>query len=1346
MKRTYSSLLVNAAVVALLFVPLQASAQAPSLGASANFGVLAGMGVVNIGPTTVTGDLGVSPSPSVVGFPPGIVTGGTIHSNDAVAQQAQSDVTVAYNAVAGTACTGPAPAALGGFTLTPGVYCFALSASLNGTLTLDLQGNPNAVFLFQIGSTLTTATNSAVLLINSGGTTCPPNLYWKVGSSATLGTGSTFAGNILALQSITLATGARLSGRALARNGTVALDSNTVGLCAPVISCPVITVNPATLPNGAVGTAYNAAVTANGGLGPYTFAVTSGALATGLLLTGATGAITGTPTTTGSFNFTITATDTSSGCLGSRAYTVVIAAAACPVITLSPATLPPGAVGTAYSQTISAFGGTAPYTFAFVSGSLPTGLTLSANGALSGTPTTAGSFTFTVRASDAGGCFGSRVYTVVINGPPAVTTFTASPATITAGQSSTLSWTTTNTTSVSISGVTGTQPANGSVFVSPAATTIYTLTATGPGGTATAATTVTVIAGFNGLQILVPGEVAAPATPSGKAGSPLPQLSGTPFPVVINAVDAAFNLVSSATDVVGITSTDPAAIVPTSGPLVGGTRTFSVTLKTSGAQFVSASDLTNPTRSAGTSAAIPVGSIMDPAVALAGFPSGMVAGVGVAGASDHYELINTGGGPTTITLTQAGNFFTQSPTNFTLQPGATQVISLQSLAQPHGSYQGTSIPSGAGIKAGLVIPVQLLSTPPPTGIVSAAPISPRVDLSAPVGTNPTGTGAFTNSGSAVLEGILVSDSAWLIPQSGVITIQPGQTVSVNFTIDRAKRPGAVGPVGSAAGRLSLIFPTGSSSAHFGRTETNDAGATAQVSISIVDLARVPGAPGSIPPLAAGEVALLVPGLPRRSGELGDLSVSNTDSTTSLSDLRLYYVSSFSTQNALVGQVLPKVSVSITDLSAKNAFGSDGVNGGLLLRGTNIDKAAVSATLLKSTVRGTYGNALPIFRSNRAAGAGDTVFLVGLRKDTGVHTNFYLQEVSGSSGSAKIDFFDAQGQPIGLRTPDALSAFGFLELADAVPAGATTARISPLGAARIAAYGLVTDETSGDSWNLVDWPRFYGVSGSTPGSSVVPLLGAAAGVGAQTDLSLMNKASTPNTVILKYTTTGSSHRRAARTGGLSTAGKLVTAPEALLQLTRSVTLNPLSSITMPDLLSGQFALPKDSSGYLTISSTADLAINARTFVHTSQSGTIGTGIPAIPSSSTLIPGESRFFTGIEDASPAAVANRAPATYRTNLGLIETAGQPATVTVTLRYYFPAGYLLFGYAASSKDFALSPGQFLLVTDLMKTVIGDVRNTFGDLHNVQVEIKVSGGNGRVLPLLQTIDNGTADTILHTD
>ena len=407
MKHKKTALLMILALTAILAAP---SAFAQSLGSAQSFAVLGYSTVTNTGPSVITGNVGTSNAgSSITGFPPGIIAGGALHPGDAVAGQAQTDVTAAYNTISGTACNVDLSGLdLGSQTLTPGVYCYSSSANLTGTLRLDFQGNPNAVFLFKIGSTLTTASNSSVLLLNSGGSTCPPNLFFQVGSSATFGTGSTFIGNILAQASITLTTGARLTGRALARTGAVTLDTNNVTPCGSLVSCPVITVNPPTLPNGTVGTPYNQTVSALGAAPPVTFSVTSGALPAGLLLNSATGLISGTPSTFGTNNFTITATDLN-GCAGSRAYTIIIAQVGCPPIALSPSAVPAAITGTFYNQTIVASGGVAPYTFVLGSGSLPTGLTLSSSGVLSGIPSAPGIFNFSIRATDANGCAGMSI-------------------------------------------------------------------------------------------------------------------------------------------------------------------------------------------------------------------------------------------------------------------------------------------------------------------------------------------------------------------------------------------------------------------------------------------------------------------------------------------------------------------------------------------------------------------------------------------------------------------------------------------------------------------------------------------------------------------------------------------------------------------------------------------------------------------------------------------------------------------------------------------------------------------------------------------------------------------------
>jgi hypothetical protein len=804
----------------------------------------------------------------------------------------------------------------------------------------------------------------------------------------------------------------------------------------------------------------------------------------------------------------------------------------------------------------------------------------------------------------------------VPGGGPTIATFTATPASINAGQPVTLAWTTQNAVSVTIDHGPGEQATSGSVTVQPLITTTYTLTALSAGGaSATASVTVNVAAG------------------------------GTPR-VVVSAA-----------------------------------------------------------------------------------PAGMVQPAGQGGATDSFAVTNLGDAATTVTLSPSGNFFTAAPASFSLPASASRIVTITGTAQPANSYEGSISISGAGVPGGLTVRVRLLSAAPPAGSVGARADSAREEVASPSGQNASGSVDFTNNGSATLQGIAVSDVPWIIPQGGVISIPPGQTASVSYTIDSAKRPDASSPLGAVTGKISLVFLSGSTT---GPIVMADGPGTSTVSVTLVHVARPNVSGGTPPPLNSGEVALLVAGLGNRDTAHGDLLLGNRQSSP-VSNVSLFVQGAGAgSQTTTIGQLVPNSAVLFPRVM-NTVFSASVPTGSAQVRGSDVTRLSVAAIQSNTASPvGTFSTALPVFRSDRGAAASQMVLLTGLLKLSPIKSDIYVQELSGTAGSFRVEILDRAGNVLSSGSTQSIGAFGFAELLDVVPtqpsfAELRTARITNVsgGNTRLNAYALVTNTTNGDSWLVTD-PAL-----DAPGNDtiIVPVLNA--GSGTETVIYVTNRTTAPIAATIDERSAG--RRRRAVVRGTNDAGPPL----------RTNEVYPFE--VAPQNTSGFFA--DITSGYMVIRGPAGaISVAARSNRETTNSNVNGSGLPAVQSSDALRSGESKRFAGVDDASAASRARSVPATFRTGLALIETAGSDATVRVTLQFSFSGGSLVSSSGRVSRDFALSAGQFRLIADLGRDVIGSSRDTFGDLRDVIVDVEVVGGGGRVIAVLQAIDNGSGDMIVRTD
>lgn len=704
------------------------------------------------------------------------------------------------------------------------------------------------------------------------------------------------------------------------------------------------------------------------------------------------------------------------------------------------------------------------------------------------------------------------------------------------------------------------------------------------------------------------------------------------------------------------------------------------------------------------------------------------------GSTTRFTLTNTGNLSVDLVLTIGnGDFFTFSPTSFSLGVGASQRIEVTGLSRPPGEYQGLIVASSSSGESHQLVPIRMnVLEAPGGGSITADPTSNRVDLSAPPDTNPSGTAEFKNRGTGRLSGVLGADVPWIVPESGVVTIEPGQSRTVNFTIDRKLRPDFDDLNSSTTGTLSLFYLSGSSGTGpvFRSTQATS---VSRSSVQVNDTPVAAASRAIIPVLPPGEIAWYLPGAGHVQGGVGlflsDFSLTNTGSTALPSGTKLLFLPNGSSSTGALLQVLGALKtdspLSFKDV-IKSVFQREQL-GSLQVRGPAATGVVLAATVFNvSNPLGYYGTQIPSFRSDRSIGAGDRLVLTGLRKDATGYSNLYLQETSGNDALSHVEYLDLNGQV--LRAVDQpVGAFTLVQRLSDAPDGAVAAfvTLAASGAGRIVAYATPVDSRSGDAWSVADWGRQSGYGGSE--AVVIPVAGVAPGANNtlfRTDVSITNRGATTGTGLLTYY------------------------PRDGAAISRVITLTPSATRTELNVVANLFAVPTTSLGWLRFEPQAgSFAVSSRTY-NTARDGvaTFGTGVPAVSVSSALRNGQSRKFGGLTDSSLESVNALRPGTFRTNAFLVEVAGRPATVRISIRYT-ALGTTASQNVRGSRDIALAPNQLVNIQRITADLLGASRDlNFRDMDNVQLDVEVVGGEGAVIPALSMTENGTGDSILRIE
>lgn len=728
-------------------------------------------------------------------------------------------------------------------------------------------------------------------------------------------------------------------------------------------------------------------------------------------------------------------------------------------------------------------------------------------------------------------------------------------------------------------------------------------------------------------------------------------------------------------------------------------------------------------------------------VAVTKRPTGLIQVGSVPQNEDNFIVANFGDLPSTITVTKSAgaDFFEVSPLTFTLAPGASQTVRIVSLPKPPGSYwSGVNI-SGDGVDdedAGMFI--ELLSAAAPSGTVEVEAQSSRIDVSGNAGSTTVATVVYKNLGTAELSGVLSSDVPWISTPAAIISIPPGELRTVNFNIDRTKRSDDE-QNGTVSGNLALVYVdgtrTGASMLGVRPFTTLPPGVSTTI-VKVVDTTQLAVSSANAPSLSPREVARFIPGVRRikdaTRNVVSDITFANAFGAKALTDLRMYFLGSGSSSASLapISPVAPSEAFTIANVVS--VYGPSASSGSLQVRSVDWDSLDLFAALYTISSTGSRGGTLPVFRSDRGARAGERIYLVGISRSATRRGDLIVQEVAGGAASVSVEYLDPSGRTVGTASaPVALAPFAMAELPDNVPAGASTAVVTVAAgsAGRVAAYVQMNDSSSGDAWSVVDWSRYFDYAPAD--SALIPYAVADSGQSGRRRPVRPTSSGQPATAVSTTDVYFFNRSNAPSEGRLKLDGGSAQV---------RVTIPPRATLTLEDVVARTFG----RSGKVTAALTYEPVAGEVSIAAHVRNVSGGAAIPVVRSASGLRLGESQVFAGLDDAQVGRVDKGEPGTYRSNLVLQETAG--ARVKVRASLLFADGRAIVA-TNLSRDFDLAPREMVTLERISRAIIGAARDTqYGDLHGMQLQVRVIEGDGALLPLIVVTENGSNDSLVRAE